>query len=589
MRIWHHSLYAHLFIAFLLILLPVHATQFFMYQWGRTAVTEELNSAAASNVVYLRDHFVGNIQSINAQLEYLLTNKTVVGFYVNRHQMAVWDYYITILNINNLLALIKYSNPYFDEIILYYTSLSIALSSDGKIINVQNEDLLSIIDTFRAQKSLLTQDNGKISVGRMSPSTAYFNDDSPLFFVQAVLSDQAIRGHLSSFSQYSNKNALMINHNTGTVITSLDSVLCDSSQVSERFSFVAPRENGDVYSDSVVVDEASYIAVACYSALIHCSFVQLIPARTLQAIPNRFAFFMLLFMLLAFIVILAYSQAMNRLVKRPMHDLIGAFSITGSGDFEYRITSRYASNEFNRLANHFNEMANRIKKLISTNYEQTIRLQKSELKQLQTQINPHFLYNSFFLLRHMINRRNNSQARIFVSYLGEYFQYITKNGVDVVPLRFEYAHADNYLKIQMMRFDGRIGAEIDSLPQECGDIQAPRLILQPIFENIFEHGIHSSGPILIRMHISCCRETGLARIIIEDNSDRLTDAKLNALICSLDDDTFTLEVSGLINIHKRLQLHFGAGCGLVFTRSDLGGLSVAMTLRLPERKEEAVL
>ena len=151
---------------------------------------------------------------------------------------------------------------------------------------------------------------------------------------------------------------------------------------------------------------------------------------------------------------------MYRLVKQPMNDLIHAFSVTGEGNFDWYLSKDYASDEYNELVSRFNTMVKNIRRLIQTNYEQTIRLQQSELKQLQAQINPHFLYNSFFLLRHMIGRERNEQAKTFVSYLGKYFQYIGKSGMDVVPLIREVEHATNYMTIQVMRFEDSINLEI---------------------------------------------------------------------------------------------------------------------------------
>ncbi|MEN6313814.1 MAG: histidine kinase [Clostridiaceae bacterium] len=582
---WYRSIYAKLFIAFFIIVLPLQAIQSAMYKWGRNAVAGELGSAAASNVIYLRDNFVDNIRDLNSQMEYLLTNYTITSFFANHSHLTNWEYYSAVAQINNLLALTKNSNPYISEIILYYPSYSISLSSNQKIETVDNVKLKQLISDFRSQQSLLMEADGQSMVGHMSPSTAYFNEEMPQYFVQAVLNDSKIKSHLSSFSQYSNKNAFMLNHNTGSIISSTQSIFDNDTQISSISSLITPKDNSDVYTSVIASNKQSYIIAACYSKLINCSFVQLIPAETLQTIPERFGFFILLFNLLALAVIIIYSVIMYKLVKRPMSDLVDAFSIAGGGDFNRRLDVRYSSSEYNQLAAHFNEMTERIKTLIQTNYEQTIRMQHAELKQLQAQINPHFLYNSFFFLRHMIDR-NEDQAQAFTSYLGKYFQYITKNGTDLVPLHMEYKHATNYLTIQMMRFEGRITSDVEKLPGDCRDTPVPRLILQPIFENILEHGIKKAdGEGLVRLHF-VYGDNGLLHIIIEDNGDQLTDEILETLRYNLITDAPLLETTGLINIHKRLQLHFGKKCGLSVTRSTLGGLCVDITIEPSQKKED---
>jgi two-component system sensor histidine kinase YesM len=582
---WYQSIYVKLFIAFFIIILPLQATQFSMYKWGRNAVTDELGTAAASNVIYLRDNFVSIIQSLNVQMEYLLTDYTITSFFVNHDNFTIWDYYSNVARINNLLELIKNSNPYLSEIILYYPSYQILLSSDKKIEMADTASLERTITDFRSQQSLLMEADRQCMVGHMSPSTAYFNQEMPQYFIQAVLNDDKIKSHLSSFSQYSNKNAFMLNHNTGSIISSTESIFDDAAQVSPISLLITPKDNSDVYTSSIELSKQSYILVACYSKLINCSFVQLIPTETLQTIPKQFGFFILLFNMLAVVVIIMYSLIMYKLVKRPVNDLIRAFSIAGSGDFNRRLAVRYSSSEYNQLAEHFNEMAEHIKTLIQTNYEQTIRLQRAELKQLQAQINPHFLYNSFFFFRHMIGR-NDEQAQAFASYLGKYFQYIAKNGTDLVPLHMEYKHAVNYLTIQMMRFEGRIISDVEELPKDFSDAMVPRLILQPIFENILEHGIKKAdGEGFVRLHFKY-RDNGMLHVIVEDNGDQLTEEMLDTLRCNLMSDAPLLETTGLINIHKRLQLHFGQKSGLSVMRSTLGGLRVDIIIKLLEREEK---
>ena len=588
MKRWHQSIFTKLFIFFLIIIIPLQIIQVSMYKWSRDAVSQELYNAAASNVIYLRDNFEANIESINIQMEYLLNNYILTNFYISHDFFTAWEYYSNVGQINDLLYLIKNSNPYIEEIILYYPTFEIALSSDMKIESVETAKIQRIITDFKNQKSLFMESEGRMIIGHMVPSTAYYNDKLPEYFIQAVLYEAAVKTHLSSFSQYSNKNAFLLNHSTGSIHASSASMLNNTSDISQLYSIVTPRDNSEVYSFSFSLYDQNYIVVACFSEIINCSFVQFIPSRTLETIPDKFRLFILIFSVVAAIVIIIYSFFTYWLVKHPMNDFIKAFSITGKGDFDQHLTPHYSSYEYNRLVVHFNTMTDRIKTLIQTNYEQTIRVQQAELKQLQSQINPHFLYNSFFLLRHMIGQDNDDQAKIFVSYLGNYFKYITKSGSDLVPLQMEYEHATNYLTIQMMRFGARISSTIQPLPESHSTLLVPKLILQPIFENIMEHGVRKNGnDNIIRMKFSP-DDAQLLHIIIEDNGDQLTDEKLAELDREFQSGTPIQETAGLINIHKRLQLYFGPKCGLEVSRSELGGLCVNIILPLSSLEEDIV-
>src|SRR5690606_13977204 len=94
--------------------------------------------------------------------------------------------------------------------------------------------------------------------------------------------------------------------------------------------------------------------------------------------------------------------------------------------------------------------------LIHQVYEQQLRAQSSELKQLQSQINPHFLYNTYFILYRLAKLNDNESIARFSHYLGDYFQYITRNASEDIPLEMEFKHAMTYAEIENIRFNNRI-------------------------------------------------------------------------------------------------------------------------------------
>ncbi len=233
-------------------------------------------------------------------------------------------------------------------------------------------------------------------------------------------------------------------------------------------------------------------------------------------------------------------------------------------------------------------MAGHLETLIDEVYSQKLLLQKAEFKQLQAQINPHFLYNSFFMLQRMIKNRMQEEAIQVSRELGVYFQYITRNNSDFVYFKDEYNHARIYSNIQAMRFDGRITTEFGELPSAYELLQVPRLILQPLIENAYNYGLEnklSNGFLRVSFHPG---NKGI-HIIIEDNGEELTDEKIIQINNSLKLSTNFIdsaEVTGLINIYKRIQTFFKNESTLFITRSDLGGLRVSIFLE--EKNEENI-
>ena len=167
----------------------------------------------------------------------------------------------------------------------------------------------------------------------------------------------------------------------------------------------------------------------------------------------------------------------------------------------------------------------------------------------------------------------------FARHMGTYFQYITRSSSHVSRLYDEVEHARIYANFQAHRFRNRIAMEFDQLPEELHDYPVPKVILQPVIENAFEHGFKNTienG--MLRIHF----ETGnrFVNIIVEDNGGDLSDEDIQRLKDQLVVDESDMECTGLVNIHRRLVLSLGKESGVFVSRSDLGGLKVVLKLAL---------
>src|SRR5690606_36680981 len=134
----------------------------------------------------------------------------------------------------------------------------------------------------------------------------------------------------------------------------------------------------------------------------------------------------------------------------------------------------------------------RLRTLIDQDYKQKRMMQKSELKQLQSQINPHFLYDSFFILNSLAKIGDVERIEQFTIMLGEYFRFITRNGNGLVSLSEEAKHTRVYTSIQELRISTRIKVGFEELPKQMENIKALLLILLPIIENAYEHSLENT-------------------------------------------------------------------------------------------------
>ena len=574
------SLYRRFFAVFFLILLPLEVIGLGMYRSSSRMVSDELYGAAASNVAYLRSLYEENIESLRQQLNFLISQPQITRFMAEGLYLTRYDYYTEISNIQSNLYFAAHTFPFLQAIRLYYPRQGLCILSDKKIERFTQEEMQALIAAYDSQDSALWERGGSMLISGVYRPVRLSEGTLPPLYVEMIISQDAVRESLASYATYSAQRAYLVNHATGTVTA--------SDQLGSQFLPEEPlmrMDSEEVYSFRTELGGESYLAVACYSRALDVSFVQLIPARRMSYIPETFRFWILLFMGFSVLGAAFFAFNMNRLVRRPTRDLIEAFRQVGEGRFGHTVQPAYLR-EYNLLARHFNTMSEQLRDLIQENYEQVIRLQRAEFKQLQSQINPHFLYNSFFMVRRMVQEGDTDSAMELLTHLGDYFKYVTRSARDEAHLQEECDHARHYLSIQAGRFDRSLRADFPPLPEEAVSLRVPRLILQPILENAIEHCPPSfARPLSIWVRFL----PGADLLTIEvENDGTLTDDTLAALRASLAaNDRPAAETTGLINISRRLRLFYHQAGDLAVERGASGGLLVRLSLPVDPSHQSA--
>jgi len=273
---------------------------------------------------------------------------------------------------------------------------------------------------------------------------------------------------------------------------------------------------------------------------------------------------------LLLVLAVAASFLLYRNVQRPLRKLIGSVQRIKRGDYSARIDYQ-AKNEFDYLIFQFNEMSDQIKTLIEDVYAEKLRSREATLKQLQSQINPHFLYNSLFFIINSAEM-NDRQAVVQMSQnLAEYYRYATRVENQSVALEEELELVRNYLIIQNLRM-GRVQFEID-VPEKMLDLELPRLILQPIVENAIVHGVERS-PEGGMITITGKQDDRYNMIFVQDDGPGMDPQRLRDLQAELAQPMSEEVGCGTWNVHRRLQYRFGGQSGLVFEQLPMGGLCV---------------
>lgn len=288
-------------------------------------------------------------------------------------------------------------------------------------------------------------------------------------------------------------------------------------------------------------------------------------------------FSLLVLLLVGFLFIFLYYK--NILLQ--LNTLTEKLKQVEEGDFTTQI-KEMPDNEFSYVFSQFNRMVARTQELIdSTIKEQTLRNQ-AELRQLQLQIHPHFLYNS---LSYIVTVANKPQAVTDMAvHLANYYRYCTKNKLKAT-IGEEISYARAYLSIMAMRKNIEYSIDVEKTLDE---IEIIPLIIQPIIENAIEHAIEERENAK-NISVKACRLKNKAvRFEISDDGDGISDEGIIQLTqCLQKKQRDENESVGLWNVNQRLINYYDESAALKFGRSIWGGLLVSFTFMPREKKNDS--
>ncbi len=270
---------------------------------------------------------------------------------------------------------------------------------------------------------------------------------------------------------------------------------------------------------------------------------------------------------------LIFSILLSNTISRPVRDLSKMMVKVGDGDFA--VSSNYESkDEIGILSKQFNKMVNRVQQLIDEVYKEQLLKQKTELKFLRMQINPHFLYNTLESINWLARIKGVPEVGKMVKALGDLMR-ASISGDDLVSIDEEIKNINNYLMIQRLRYGEKINTEINIEPHISSFI-IPKLTLQPIVENAIVHGIEGkegNGNIIITANkigdkvVICVNDDGVgmestvAEQILEQDFEK-----------EKGDATHI----GLKNVDRRIKMYYGKEYGLKILSAPGEGTTIQM-------------
>jgi len=280
-------------------------------------------------------------------------------------------------------------------------------------------------------------------------------------------------------------------------------------------------------------------------------------------------------------------MATEKSIKEPIERLEEATARFAEGSLDEKIVDTEVT-ELRNLTAQVNIMADNLKTMMRKSHQDAKNLRKAELRTLQAQINPHFLYNTLDAIVWKAEAEDTDEVIGLTSSLSDFFRISLSSGADWIPISQEKKHIEGYLKIQQTRYRDILRYEID-IPDEIGEYYILKLLLQPLVENAIYHGIkikRGGGKIFVSGKL----EDGYLVFSVRDTGLGMTPEQLNELNERMKKEIPTVSEGGsggfgLVNVNLRIRLYYNQEAGLKIESSTEG---TEVSFRVPCKVREEI-
>lgn len=387
----------------------------------------------------------------------------------------------------------------------------------------------------------------------------------------AVEVDPGVFYNIIKETDYSGSGAVYLINDDGIIIAGKESYMIGNS-IPKDYQVVIRNKSGIYHNINIGKEKSSvYISDPISNGW-----------RLILTVPS--AYYMsdiiglrnqtLLILLLSMVIAILLIALLSRSVTKPLRQLSKMMEEVGQGNFKtnYIVDS---NDEIGALSKTFNQMVKDMEALINREYEAKVMLQSAEMKSLQMQINPHFLYNTLDTINWMARTKGIEDIGNMTSALGRLMRY-SLSEKEIVTIREEIDNLKNYIEIQDVRYGDRMIVKFD-IPEEVKGYYIPKLLIQPILENAIVHGVESKIDDTL-IQVSIVQKDEELNIIVEDDGGGMTQYAVEVILSDKKEQRHGHTSIGVNNVNRRIQNLYGNKYGLMI-QSELGA-GTKITLRL---------
>lgn len=493
--------------------------------------------------------------------DYIAYNQTIlqVVSYPYENYYEMYSQYTTVLD--PLIASLKYFHNDIKRVTIYVDDDVIKHDTTlAPLTDIEEETWVTTVMNSVEIFWLIDQEKEEAIVARSIPQ---LNGISGLLYIEV------------DYHQLFEPFHLITEDNYGVTITGQDnSKIYSLSEFDKEYVDIA------LYSDNlengIDTPESDYIQVSQEMDSVPWNVMLYRPYGIIKTSIRPIITGVLVAIVVCIVAAFVLLRKLARMLVREIENLTSNMEKVKEGNLEVEITSD-AKDEMGELVRGFGDMVSRIKTLIEEVYESKISLKEYEMKALQAQINPHFLYNTLSIINWKAIEANEQDISKITLALSRFYRTALNRGKNIMSVQDEIENVKSYIGIKQIMHDHEFDVEYD-VDEKIYYYDVPNLILQPLVENSIDHGIGHKidGRGLLR--IIGYMQDGLLYLSVEDNGIGMDDERKHQIL------TQESKGYGVFNVNERLKLFYGNEYELQI-ESELGK-GTRTTVRIPARKEK---
>ncbi|WP_246132304.1 cache domain-containing sensor histidine kinase [Paenibacillus hemerocallicola] len=588
-RLYHQNIQLRLTIYFLFILLPLVAVSLFSTFRSQDLLVEQTTERTRTALSSSMDYIDLTLQNVEEISTVIATDSNMLRLLEKSGPGLSPQAVLNFLDLLKQLSSITSINHMISQVSIYHSPSGVLLSTTNgskRVTNPAQQDWLAQMARFSGSGIVYTMSE------EPTPEGKTFGDligADGISLVRVMDLNNPLR----------QPNLLAVTLSKAKLLNLIHSLLpSENAQIylmNDNRKIITGSDDATAEQLSARMADEDMFTVQVNSKYYKWSLLLMQPRKEVYAKSEQMQLYTYVIIGISVLLALWISWAVYSGIASPVQKLMQGMKRAGSGNFNVKLEND-RQDEFGYLTQSFNQMILDQKQLIEHGYEQQLRLAVTELKFLQTQINPHFLYNTLDSIYWAAKNYEADEISEMVLNLSRFFRLSLNKGTDTFTVEETVAHLHYYVRVQQLRFLDKFSVAYD-IQEESKTIPIMKLLLQPLVENAILHGLEQrdrGGELIVRARL----EDGFVHMTVTDNGVGMPQDRLRYISGELervfapDKPGLSLppwenakDLYGLRNVASRVRMVYGKRSRMEIDSREGEGTSVTVRLPLDRCKE----